>query len=203
MFKRSTEWFANHSDWCTSVMGSTPAEDKWFYTFSWVNENSEVQDLTLIGNSLLGGVGITNSIFGNKIGICSAYSLLLNEPSVEALSYNIFVSSYYYKTGVFYGCYSNILGDNCYSNTFGNACQSNTFGNYNYSNTLSDCTRYNIFENGVSEVILTSTTQGDLENYIQNITVSQGINNKTITATRNLEYQVTYKAPSSTEIILD
>ena len=219
-FKRSTDWFAEHGDWGENVLGYTPTEDKWFYTFTWVDENDEPQDLTLIGNSLLNDEGKINGVFGNKIGICDEYQIYFGENSVEALSYNVFVSSYYCEGGIFYGCYSNTFGNDCnyntfgnecYSNTFGNGCSSNTFSNLCSSNTfgngcskntLSEYAFCNIFENGVVFVDLTSTTQGNDENRLQYITVSQGVTGaastrKTINATRNLAYKTTYVAQGS------
>jgi len=131
-------------------------------------------------------------------------------------SYNTFGDNCYYNTFK-YDCYSNTFGDNCSYNTVCDHCTYNIFGNACRSNKLSDSTtpfaynyqRYNIFENGVSFVELRSASaDGADNNYLQNVKVCQGVHGtppaalKTITATRNLDYQVEYKATGSTEILV-
>ena len=133
-FKRSTEWLYDHNGWCEEVIGEAPEEDTYFYTFSWYNEDSEIEDLTLVGQTLQNDEGAYSGVYGNKIGDCSEYNMSIQtgeEESIRfALSGNVLVSSFAYEDGLFYGCYSNTFGNNCYSNTFGNNCYSNTFGNY-------------------------------------------------------------------------
>jgi len=118
-------------------------------------------------------------------------------------------------------CYSNSFGNNCDSNSFGNNCYSNSFGNYCYSNSFGNSCGYNeiihdyytlnnIFENGVSSIILTSNVVGNNTN-LQNIKISQGVKGSgitsasklTITATTGLSYQVVYKAYGSNEVIVN
>mgnify|MGYP003288418150 CR=1 FL=1 len=239
----------------------------YYYTFSYVLQTGDVQDLTIVGNKLR--PDYEDNCVQNKVGIyiladyegdsklylsnnvCVTTELwYIDNDDVLRYSYNTFGDYCHsntfgnecysntfgnYCTSNTFGdiCYSNTFGDNCYSNTFGNicysntfgndcysntfgngcysntfgnGCTSNTFGNYCYSNTfgiscdfntLSGYAQCNIFENRVCWVTLTSPTQGNYNNYIQNITVSQGVRGKTINATRNLDYKTTYVARGS------
>ena len=147
-FVRTAEWFSNNDTCHEGIFEENPQEDKWFYTFSWINENGECQDLSIIGNTLYNDEGYISGVFGNKILECSNYFLYTDiTNSLFALSGNIFVSSYLYEGNTFYGCYSNTFGYNCYSNTFGNNCYSNTFGNDCYSNTFGNDCHHNTFGN--------------------------------------------------------
>ena len=101
-------------------------------------------------------------------------------------------------------CSSNTFGNNCYYNTFGNDCSSNTFGNDCWYNTLldetqTDMARYNILDNGVSYINL--TTQ-DGSGYLQNVHIHSGVagtrsSKKTIYVSRGLNYSSDYYATGS------
>lgn len=149
-YLKPADWFSDHGDWCNNVLGYVPEEDMWFYTFTWVNENDEAQDLTLIGNTLINDEGKITGVFGNKIGITSEYILYLTENSIQALPYNVFVSTYHLDGGICYGCHSNTLRSNCIFNTFGNNCNSNTLGSDCVSNTLGNNCIFNTFEGNCS-----------------------------------------------------
>jgi len=152
--------------------GIVPQTDNYF-TFTWVNEDDQVEDLSLIGNTIQNDEGMYNGVFNNKINNCSGNAYPYVE-SIFALSNNIFINEFSYDSGFFYGCYSNTLGidchsntfsnqcyyntlgnkctsntfiNNCYYNTFGNYCNSNTFGNYCYSNTFGNSCNSNTFGN--------------------------------------------------------
>jgi len=87
-------------------------------------------------------------------------------------------------------CASNTFGTNCGNNTFRNQCLSNTFGNSCSSNVFGDSCLLNRFgtgtaiinyvryiqvENGVLYADITTTATTSAANYLQNITVSQGV----------------------------
>ena len=114
------------------------------------------------------------------------------------------------------GCHDNNLDDDCAEISFGEFCGYNyvqpysygiSFGNEIDYITIDDNTRYVIIENGVRYVTLDGTG-GTGSNLLQNVKICQGVhgssssNRLTITATRDLDYQVEYKAQGSTEIIL-
>ena len=129
--------------------------DTWVYTFTWVDENMDIQDLSIVGQTLLNDEGKLSGIYDNKIKSRFASQYYESE-SLYALNDNVFISNYGYDSGFFYGCYSNNFGDNCLSNTFGNYCQSNnfgnqcnlnTFGNGCYSNNFGDFCNSNTFGN--------------------------------------------------------
>ena len=151
MFKRTASWFSSHENWCTNVLGSTPTNDRLFYTFSLVTGISS-EDLS------------TKQANYNGIKYLKFYENKI-EPyysgSVQQLNKNVFIlksisniscysntfGNYCYSNTFGNGCYSNTFGNSCYSNTFGNDCSSNTFGNYCYSNTFGNDCRSNTFGN--------------------------------------------------------
>ena len=119
-FKRNIDWQNEHIDFIESL-GISVGDVGWFYTFSWINENLEVEDLTL-RQDLTDDGGAYTGTYLNKI------SPVLDETALE-LNNNIFINSYQYDGGIFYGCHNNTIGNDCNNNTFGNGCNNNTFGN--------------------------------------------------------------------------
>ena len=104
------------------------------YTFTWVDENNESYDASILGNdgTLKNDEDEIGGVYNNIIG-----KYVVN--GVNKLPRNLFISTYTHEDGTFYTCNNNVLGNNCYNNTFGNNCYNNTFGN--------DC-QYNTFGNG-------------------------------------------------------
>ena len=147
-FKRSAQWFSQHSTWATNILGSTPSNDMYFYTFSWYNANMEIEDASVIGYKLEGDEeGAYCGVYDNKIGALNAYNNgEYGQQTKFSLNSIVFISSANYDS--FYGCYSNTFGDNCQNNTFGNSCQNNTFGNSCSSNTFGNSYYSNTFGNG-------------------------------------------------------
>ena len=145
-----------------------PQTDNYF-TFSWVDENNTVIDLSLIGNSLLNNEESYSGMFGNKIGRFSSSYPGYYQP-IEVLSNNVFISTFDYESGYFYGCFNNTFGNDNNNNTFGNNNNNNTFGNNNNNitfgnengyNTFGDDNYNNTFGNGNSY-----NTFGDSNSYI-------------------------------------
>ena len=134
--------------------------DTWVYTFTWVNQDDQVKDLSIIGNTLQNDEGQYSGIHDNVIKSVSAYDIISPESPTEfgiALNDIVFISSYSYDGGFFYGCIYNTFGHDCYSNTFGNSCTYNTFGNYCASNTFGgDCFCNTFGNNCVFNIFLTS-----------------------------------------------
>ena len=149
-FKRDLDWQNGHPDFIESL-GVNVGDVEWFYTFSWINENLEVEDLTL-RQDLLTDDSIRYGTHDNKI------KTYLYENKINAIFLNniLMINSYHINNGLFYGCNSNTFGDNCNSNTFGDNCHSNIFSrdcSYNifgddcFSNTFGRDCSYNIFGN--------------------------------------------------------
>ena len=127
-------------------------EGTYYYTFSWVDENEAVKDLSIVANTeLYNDEGQISGCFGNKMGIVSAYFFGVYDDNptnlATVLNNNVFISAYSYEDGFFFGCTSNTFGGNCYSNTFGNSCSDNTFGNSCFNNTFGDFCYLNTFGN--------------------------------------------------------
>lgn len=163
LFTRDSEWFDDHQQWAEDVLGEVPEADMHFYFLSWVTEDGEVQDASIVGQTLLNDEGSYTGVYGNEIKETTAYNMNMTEDATSAafaLPCTIIVSSYAYDDGVFYGCYSNKFGNNCggnsfgnkcSSNSFGNGCNNNSFGNNCYSNTFGNYCTYNSFGNNCSQ----------------------------------------------------
>lgn len=151
MFKRTASWFSSHENWCTNVLGSTPTNDRLFYTFSLVTGISS-EDLS------------TKQANYNGIKYLKFYENKI-EPyysgSVQQLNKNVFILK-------------SISNISCYSNTFGNYCYSNTFGSS--STSLQSYCRYNCLEDGVQYTYFYTTQTTSTSNYLQNITIHRGVN---------------------------
>jgi hypothetical protein len=126
-------------------------DDKYYYTFSFINDNDSVEDLTL-RQDLTNDEGLCCGTYCNIIKPYYSESKIL----IQSLNNNIFIlfNDYQYE---YYGCYNNTFNTNCYnniiycssfcSNTLGNYCSSNTFEDDCYSNTLGNYCQHNIFGN--------------------------------------------------------
>lgn len=195
MFKRNAEWFTEHDDWCQSIFGESIDYDKWFYTFTWIDENGETQDLSLIGNTLLNDEQQLDGIYSNKIGVASAYSMGINKKTVEALSGNIFVNSSTYDT-LFYGCKGNVLGADCVENTFGPDCKYSLLDSYCKYNTVGARSKSNIFETGCIRVNVTGEC-------IYNVRACQGVGYTTLSPEPEAPHQQIYRKSGTQEILVD
>ena len=119
-----------------------------YYTFSWVNEANEVQDASIVGQTLTNDEGSVYGVHDNLINASDAYNLGINNNTMAlALKGNVFVSEYSFGNGFFYGIYGNHLATNCYNNTFGNYCYDNSFGNNCHDNTFGNDCHDNTFGN--------------------------------------------------------
>jgi hypothetical protein len=115
---------------------------EWFYTFSWLNDNYEVEDLTM-RQDLLNDEGCESRTYNNKISECYNYY-----GNTYVLGNNVFIDSWYVEGGLFYGCYDNTFGSRCTNNTFGPYCCGNTLGCDCHNNVLISNNRFNTFSNG-------------------------------------------------------
>ena len=137
-----------------------------YYTFSWVNKENEVEDASIVGQTLTNDEESVNGVHDNLISVSDAYHLGINNNTMAfALNGNVFVSEYTFDDGTFYGIYGNHFAINCYNNTFGNSCngnsfgdncdgnsfgnycENNSFGDYCSSNSFGDYCEYNSFGN--------------------------------------------------------
>ena len=176
LFKRDTGWFGDHQSWAEEVLGSEPEADMFFYFLSWVTEEGDVQDMSIIGQTLVNDEGSYNGVYGNEIKETSAYDIGITEDATSAafaLPCTIIVSSYAYEDGVFYGCYSNKFGNYCYQNSFGNDCNNNSFGNDCGGNSFGNSFQNNTFGNGCNG--------NSFGNYCQSITVFDSVQNCSVT----------------------
>lgn len=127
-FRRDSDWQTEHSDFIEDL-GISVGDVEWFYTFSWVNEDLEVEDLTLRQDLTTDDpwrYGTHNNIIKET----------LTEDEIGALwlNHNLFINTYYYLEGFFLGCYQNKIENNSNKNTFGNECFNNSLGAQNREN---------------------------------------------------------------------
>ena len=126
--------------------------------------------------------------YNNYIGVNSSSNLFGNNCNNNSLGPNCKSNSFgngCYSNTFSTGCDNNTFGNDCKSNSFGNACKSNSFGNncdYNsvkmsasQDGALRDYCYHNIFENGVSYVVLYNTSTASNSYKLQNVTVCQGM----------------------------
>ena len=124
---------------------SDEGEDVWCYTFTWIDEDAEPVDASAFCQNIAGDEGFVYGVHDNSMLPCIEYDFYPEEHSDKlafALNDNVFISSYQYEDGTFYGIYGNHFGSNCHNNTFGNDCYNNSFGNNCFNNTFgNDCFR--------------------------------------------------------------
>lgn len=125
-------------------------EDVWCYTFTWIDEDGEAVDASAFCQNIAGDEGFVYGVHDNSMLPCIEYDFHPEEHSDKlafALNDNVFISSYQYEDGTFYGIYGNHFGTSCYSNTFGNNCRRNSFGNDCFRNTFGNYCYGNSFGN--------------------------------------------------------
>jgi len=100
--------------------------------------------------------------------------------------------------------YSNTIGDNFYSNTIGNSFQYNTIGSRkgNIITTI-NYVRYIRVEDGVHYINITTNATTSVSNWLQNITIAQGVSGTSSTrkviihGTLNDTFRTTYQSANS------
>ena len=125
-------------------------DDKYYYTFSFINVNGYIEDLTLRQDFLTDDEGLCPGTHCNIIKPYLLGSMILT----QSLNNNIFILLNEHQSEYF-GCYNNIFNTNCYnnviycsgciSNTFGGSCAYNTFQDGCLSNTFGDECTHNTF----------------------------------------------------------
>ena len=172
------------------------------YTFTWINENSEVMDSSIFGNN--GTLTYYGEIYGVYGNVIKPYmERIYDEDSEDYLGTKqlinriAFISDYEYQgegNEGFYGCYNNSFGNNCYNNSFGNRCNNNSFGNDCIGNSFgNECnsnsfrlsasksaTKLNYccnnhFDDGCSYNVIWNSIQPTSSNKLQNINVVRGV----------------------------
>ena len=125
------------------------------YTFTWIDESYNVMDTSVFGNNgVLTYEGEIKGVHGN---IIKPYMGIIYDDdsgdylgTKQSLNNITFISDYEYVwkgNNGFYGCYSNIFGNDCYNNSFGNECYNNSFGNDCHNNSFGNECYNNRFGN--------------------------------------------------------
>ena len=102
------------------------------YTFSWEEGYEIIMDASIFGNNgyLLNDEEQIIGVYGNTIKSYITYTGEFESPSIAQQHLNniVFLGTFGFEGGVFYGCYDNSFGNSCYDNSFGNSCYGNSFG---------------------------------------------------------------------------
>ena len=156
----------------------------WYYAFTWISENDEVEDATIVGQTLLADDGFSYGVHDNERGACFVRNSEISADLMRDFDNGVHIATYTYDGGMFYGIYRTKTGNDCYSWTCGNSCSSWTCGNNCYSWTCgNDCSswtcgnyyRYFTIEDGVGymDISCAVTTSGSA--YAQNILIHSGV----------------------------
>lgn len=126
----------------------------WAYTFNWINDNSDntCEDLSVAQYAHTNDESGYSHTYGNIIKPYGQDGG--NYGSPLQLNVCAFLNNESNEAGNFYGCFSNIFGNDCFSNTFGNSCSHNIFGDSCSHNTFGNNCSFNSFGNGYSYNIL-------------------------------------------------
>lgn len=123
---------------------------KYCYTFSWLNENNDIEDLSIVGNYLSDDGGIIVGTHHNIIQPRTDGSDQLR----WKLNDIVFLSEYDWDGGPFYGCYANTFDVGSYSNTLHNQCNEISMSTCCYRNILGTNCYSIIFSQDCSSNIL-------------------------------------------------
>lgn len=139
------------------------------YTFSWINEDGNVEDLTMRQDLTTDVESERRCTYSNRIASKVLDGILI-------LNNIVFISDYASEgDDYFYGCFGNTFGhdcsdmtflDGCNNNAFGAACSRNTFKQFCSNNTFSYHCFLNIFgANCVNNSFGKSCNGNSLEDY--------------------------------------
>ena len=112
----------------------TPEDFDWYYAFTWINEDNNIEDATIVGQTLLSDEGFSYGVHDNERGACYVRDSELSKELMRDLDNGVEAATYTYEEGLFYGIYGTKTGKGCYSWTCGNDCSYWTCGN--------DCTSW-------------------------------------------------------------
>lgn len=132
----------------------------WCYTFTWIDENDEVKDCSIVAPTLKNDENQYDGLFNNTIKPCSAYTSIHpdNPTSFQfALNDIVIQGNYEYDGGFFYGMVGNVFESECFRNTLGCNASYNKFGHDCGNNILGhDCLSNNFAANCGSNIFGTS-----------------------------------------------
>ena len=120
--------------------------ETWCYTLNLWYEDM-CQDASIVGNTLPNDEGYVNGVYDNKFGYATAYDFYIEGVNTFTfvLGDNVMLS--FDDGGVYFGIYSNTIGNSFYSNTIGNDFHNNTIGDDFYFNTIGNTFYYNTIGN--------------------------------------------------------
>lgn len=131
LFLRSRNWLVDkYTEWSQEIFSTMPNKDIYFYTFSWVNADFSIEDIST--TSRKDDIEIQHNANNNTIG--RYYIETLKRPLT--LNDIIFVSSHYTDGGWFYGINYNTFANDCFNCTFGDNASGNNFDNNFFNNIL-------------------------------------------------------------------
>ena len=144
-FLRDADWHSEHTDWSEEVIGEDPGRDIYYFTFSWINSDFSVEDVSVVGKN--DGTGVLMHAENNIINV-------LSERGNNHLNNIILVSSYNTSNGFYYGTINNVFKYGCTNCTFGDRIRGNIFDT-------------GFVDNIFSNIILRNESFGDVYNINQ------------------------------------
>lgn len=186
-FKRDGEWRNSYPNMLSSTIQYYP-ECEWFYTFSWIDNNSVSNDIST-GIHKDSDNSITRA-HNNRIKPCYKYTQISKAYTLN-LNNNIFVRSFASDDGGIYECKRHSIGTDCYNITIGSS-------NGIYINDNSHDIIINDYADNVSigYNCISLTIKGD------RVCIGDFIHSRNIDA-EQYSVPVVYEAPGTTHIILD
>ena len=83
--------------------------DTWLYTFTWIDENDNVQDASIFAQNIGDELGCVRGVWGNSIQPAIAAQFDVQSNNLEfMLNDNVFISRDSRDPGFFYGIYANV-----------------------------------------------------------------------------------------------
>lgn len=149
---------------------ATNGTETWCYTLN-IWYDGMCQDASIVGNTLPNDEGFVNGVYDNKFGYATAYDVYIEGVNTFAfaLGNNVVLSTF---EGVYYGFYSNTIGNSFNSNTVGNGFSSNTIGNHFGGNIIGNDFTSNTIGNAFTINTIESVfTANVIENYFGGNTI--------------------------------
>ena len=130
-FLRSKDWHSEHTDWVEEVIGQNPDMDIYYFTFSWINSDYSVEDVSVVGKN--NDINVLMYAKNNVINICEKE--IDNKYVLVYLNNIILVSSFNTNGEIYSGTINNIFRYGCKTCTFGDGIHDNIF-DINFINNI-------------------------------------------------------------------
>lgn len=170
-----------HGLYSTNNMSSARVDSSdyiWCYTFTWVTEDTQIEDMSIVGQTLLNDEGRISGVYNNKILPMSTYTFYYGAyKNYNQFSLNdiVMMSRYEYEDGTTYGCYNNVFDVDCKSITLLDDCN-NIQICCNVMHIVMHGTYDSMIGNNCNEILLTTSTNVKIHISCSNIFIDNSSN---------------------------